>query len=350
MLITAGSCVCGEITRVRNARNIGQLIEDTLIPLVVNWHCDDFDLIDIVHSLVHDLTKFEKPRYRKIRRAFWKCFGAYYNELPVLIYLDLDLLRYADRNNTDLLRKVWLASTMVALEDIGEKYGLPIDKLKAERAKYGTIPKCIADVDQMWGEKLDIWGNRMTAESAAAGAVPRNTLLEEIGPQKKDPEDGNEGPMDSTLYKKGVRWYYFDTWYEDDIHAIIYHGVVGKEGKAVRYTSDDRTILEKEVQVEIKKYVKKGYHTCLTYDTLLVEYSITGDCGTEEELAKRLRLQEFLGDFLSLRGLGMCDGGSIGSGTMEVCCFVVEYTLAERLIANALKGTEFENYTRIYLE
>lgn len=35
-------------------------------------------------------------------------------------------------------------------------------------------------------------------------------------------------------------------------------------------------------------------------------------------------------------------------GTMEVCCYVVDFDIAKKVIEEELKGTEFGNYTRIY--
>lgn len=53
---------------------------------------------------------------------------------------------------------------------------------------------------------------------------------------------------------------------------------------------------------------------------------------------------------LGWTGLGHCDGGSIGSGTMEVCCFVVDFEIGRKVIAADLKGTKFDDYTRIFDE
>ena len=72
--------------------------------------------------------------------------------------------------------------------------------------------------------------------------------------------------------------------------------------------------------------------------------------GTAEDLEKRYRLQDRMDKTMGWTRLGSCDGGSIGSGTMEVCDFVVDFELAKTVIENDLRGTEFENYTRIYDE
>ena len=82
---------------------------------------------------------------------------------------------------------------------------------------------------------------------------------------------------------------------------------------------------------------------------LLVEYGI-GSTGEEESLNKRYRLQELLDELLGWTGIGHCDGGSIGSGTMEACCVVVDFDLAKRVVEEALRDTEFSDYQRIYLE
>lgn len=50
---------------------------------------------------------------------------------------------------------------------------------------------------------------------------------------------------------------------------------------------------------------------------LLVEYVVEG-MGAEADLEKRHELEDILNESLGWSGLGHCDGGSIGSGTMEV--------------------------------
>jgi hypothetical protein len=72
--------------------------------------------------------------------------------------------------------------------------------------------------------------------------------------------------------------------------------------------------------------------------------------GTLEDVEKRTRLQDKMDQVLGWTGLGHCDGGSIGSGTMEVCCYVIDFNIAKTVIEQSLKGTEFANYTRIYNE
>lgn len=95
--------------------------------------------------------------------------------------------------------------------------------------------------------------------------------------------------------------------------------------------------------------VSNGFRPIDDEFTLLIEYAVDG-MGSKEDVEKRHRLQDKMNETLGWAGLGHCDGGSIGSGTMEVCNYVVDFEVAKSVIENDLKGTEFENYTRIYDE
>ena len=72
--------------------------------------------------------------------------------------------------------------------------------------------------------------------------------------------------------------------------------------------------------------------------------------GTKSDVEKRHRLQDRMDETLGWSGLGHCDGGSIGSGTMEVCCFMVDFELAKSVIQADLEKSEFADYTRVYDE
>jgi hypothetical protein len=55
-------------------------------------------------------------------------------------------------------------------------------------------------------------------------------------------------------------------------------------------------------------------------------------------------------NYLAGQALAGAMGGSIGSGTMEICCIVFDYQLAYGIITEDLNETEFEDFSRIYLE
>ena len=108
-------------------------------------------------------------------------------------------------------------------------------------------------------------------------------------------------------------------------------------------------VFRKEIQKEVNKIVSNGYSEINPEDQsfLEIEYIIEG-FGTESDLEKRHNLENRMDSVLGWTGLGHSDGGSIGSGTMEVGCIVVDYEIAKKVIEEDLKNTEFRNYSRIF--
>ncbi len=144
---------------------------------------------------------------------------------------------------------------------------------------------------------------------------------------------------------------YWETWDNDDGTHTIHWGELGTEGQSKTVKSSLLKKATDVIQKEIDGLVSSGYRPIDPEDhvTLLIEYTVN-DMGSGEDVEKRHRLEDRMNGTLGWTGLGACDGGSIGSGTMEVCSFVVDFELAKNVIAANLKGTEFANYTRIYDE
>lgn len=142
---------------------------------------------------------------------------------------------------------------------------------------------------------------------------------------------------------------YWETWDNDDGSHTVHWGELGTQGESKVVKSSLFKKPQDKIQKEIDELVTNGYQQTEQEFTLLVEYEVDG-FGTSEDLDKRTRLQDRMNETLGWTGLGHCDGGSIGSGTMEVCNYVVDFEVAKTVIENDLKGTEFENYTRIYDE
>ena len=143
---------------------------------------------------------------------------------------------------------------------------------------------------------------------------------------------------------------YWETWENNGVHTLHW-GALGTKGESKELKS---TLLRKAtsvIQKEIEKKISEGFAPVEIDDhfTLLIEYAVDG-MGCGEDVEKRHRLQDRMDETLGWTGLGHCDGGSIGSSTMEACCFVADFEIAKRVIEEDLKGTEFENYTRIYDE
>jgi hypothetical protein len=143
---------------------------------------------------------------------------------------------------------------------------------------------------------------------------------------------------------------YHEAWEADD--AITEHwGLVGEQGESRDHEKPKRKSVKAALREVLKPAIDEGY---LPLDddalkVLLIEYSIDG-MGSPADLEKRHALEDRMSETLGWTGLGHCDGGSIGSGSMEVCCMVVDAQIARRVIENDLKNTEFADYARIYEE
>jgi hypothetical protein len=144
---------------------------------------------------------------------------------------------------------------------------------------------------------------------------------------------------------------YWETWSDDTGSHTIHWGDLGTRGESRNVRSTLFAKAERTIQKEIDRLVEQGFHPVDEEDhhTLLIEYAVDG-IGTEQDVEKRHRLEERMNETLGWTGLGMCDGGSIGSGSMEVCSYVVDFEVAKAVIEKDLAGTEFANYARILNE
>ena len=153
------------------------------------------------------------------------------------------------------------------------------------------------------------------------------------------------------LYKRtGARINYHEAWVSGS--KIVEHwGKLGERGNTREHSCDGNLDDDQNLEKVLADARAKGFVEIDLDDhaTLLIEYSVEG-MGSTEDLEKRHELQDRMNETLGWTGLGLCDGGSIGSDTMEVCCFVVDFEIAKAIISEDLKNTEFADYTRIYDE
>ncbi|RIJ30207.1 WGR domain-containing protein [Henriciella mobilis] len=157
------------------------------------------------------------------------------------------------------------------------------------------------------------------------------------------------------LYKRepdGAISAYFEVWAEPENRRLIEHwGRLGDKGQTRAHRVKFLRSLERQFDDRLTAPREAGYEELDTSEqsVLVVEYVVDG-FGTEDDLEKRQALEDFLNETLGWKGLGHCDGGSIGSDTMEAACFVVDFDLAKAVVIEALEGTAFVDYSRIYKE
>jgi hypothetical protein len=153
------------------------------------------------------------------------------------------------------------------------------------------------------------------------------------------------------LYKrlKGELFYH-EAW-AHGAKVTEHWGKIGERGLTADHKRDKKVSEEKDIERVLAKALSDGYQPIDedNHAILLIEYNIEGMSRTND-VEKRHALEDRMNETLGWTGVGRCDGGSIGSGTMEVCCFVVDFEIAKRIIEADLKETEFADFTRIYQE
>lgn len=155
------------------------------------------------------------------------------------------------------------------------------------------------------------------------------------------------------LYKQiDGKLHYNEAWAEPENGAIVEHwGVVGEKGEMRIHPLAPNSDEDEAISSVLSGAVKSGFAPFNEDDMriLLVEYAVEG-MGTKTDVQKLQDLEGVLNESLGWTGLGHCDGNSIGSGTMEACCYVVDFEMAKSILAKDLAGTAFSDYTRIYEE
>jgi hypothetical protein len=124
---------------------------------------------------------------------------------------------------------------------------------------------------------------------------------------------------------------YWETWDNGDGLTQSIWGAIGERGESKVLKPSLFSKPQSKIQQEIDRRMSEGYRPIAVEDhrRLLIEFAVEGH-GDFPEIEKRHRLEERMNETLGWTGLGICDGGSIGSGTMEVFCYVVEFEAAKR--------------------
>ena len=184
------------------------------------------------------------------------------------------------------------------------------------------------------------------AFGALLGSCGQNKKTEQKEQIKQDIE-----PLGMIKLYKNIdnKLHYWETWDKDTKTGIVHWGEVGTKGQDKEVKSGLMNNYANKVRKEMEQKVKEGFSEFEedNYVFLEIEYKIDG-FGTEQDLDKRHRLESKMDEVLGWTGLGNTDGGSIGSGTMEVGCVVVDFEIAKKVVEESLKNTEFENYSRIF--
>ena len=141
------------------------------------------------------------------------------------------------------------------------------------------------------------------------------------------------------LYKKTAGLTeYWEAWSADN-EVTVHWGVIGERGTTrtipLKGGEDPDKVIAKESQrpkTEGYKKVSPAKHA-----RIIVQYRING-MGTPEDLDRGHEVEGLMNECLGWLGLGDCDGNDIGSGTMNIFCFVVDSAVAIPHIVGELKA------------
>jgi hypothetical protein len=142
--------------------------------------------------------------------------------------------------------------------------------------------------------------------------------------------------------------HYHEAWVQD--RTVIEHwGKVGERGETRAHPLMDSEVPDQGVARVLSGVLARGYDEIDVEDmhTLVIEHPVVG-MGSKTDLRKRHELEDRLNETLGWTGLGACDGGSMGSDSMEVFCDVVDVDIAKAIIEDDLADTGFSDYARIF--
>lgn len=94
----------------------------------------DFIILVFLYGIKLDL----KPSYDRITKDKY---------LGINLELDVEIMRWCDKNDLDLMKEIFLIGTCEAVLHVLKKYKLPAEPVERLRAHYGNIPLTIEECE-----------------------------------------------------------------------------------------------------------------------------------------------------------------------------------------------------------
>jgi hypothetical protein len=134
---------------------------------------------------------------------------------------------------------------------------------------------------------------------------------------------------------------YWEAWATAN-EITIHWGQLGEEGENREIPIQPGINPYDTIKSEAKPVRAAGFKPLKRSElrSIVIQYKIEGH-GSTDDLEKRIAVEELMNERLGWTGLGHCDGGDIGSGTMNIFCYVADATIAESVIVRELKAGGF---------
>jgi len=140
------------------------------------------------------------------------------------------------------------------------------------------------------------------------------------------------------LYNKtGDAIRYWEAW-NTSSEVTIHWGILGENGETREIQLHPGDDAKKVIGQEAKQPRAEGYRRIPNskLQRLVIQYQVD-EMGDADDLGKREKVEHLMNECLGWSGLGFCDGCDIGSGTMNVFCFVVDAKKAAPHVVEQLK-------------
>ena len=145
---------------------------------------------------------------------------------------------------------------------------------------------------------------------------------------------------------------YHEVWVDLRPRRIVEHwGMLGEPGETDTHRIKLLGSLERQINALLGPAEDLGFEEIDDgqYKTLTVEYTLSVAWQAEDH-EKIEAACDALTEILGWTGLGHCDGETVNAQTIELTCRVLNVSMAEEKIIEALKGTEFGDFSKIYQE
>ncbi len=142
------------------------------------------------------------------------------------------------------------------------------------------------------------------------------------------------------LYKKnGKDTLYWEAWERDEGGLIVHTGVLGNDGEVEEISLSGGEDAHAVITQEAEAIRADGYVEVSPQDHahLILQYKMRGEWDGDGAVQKRHGLEDMVDQALGWTGNGHCDGGDIGSGTVNVFMFVVDAGVAKDTVLQLLK-------------
>jgi hypothetical protein len=157
----------------------------------------------------------------------------------------------------------------------------------------------------------------------------------------------NQEPEMQSLYRKdGRAIFYHQAWVNGDI-VIENRGQGGERGEVRTYPAaslSDRRRIMAGIAAEARQ---AGFAAIPPSRMQQLVLSAPMTDNVAADLDHRHALEDLLNNELGWLGLGYCDGGEIGSGSMEVFCRVVNRRFAVEAVMPILQANGFSRFTPV---